>query len=239
MLFDLRSAGRRRTVQGIYLGLAILMGGGLVLFGVGGNVGGGLLDAIKGNGGGGSSANTFAKNEQRLERHLRINPSDQNGWLQLARDRYLEATTGDNFDQATSTFTPKGRQVLRGVEQAWSRYLALNPKKPDANVANQMVQVFGSNGLNEPDKAVAAMELVVDARPPSSALYAQLAQFAYLAGQTRKGDLSTQKAVSLAPKAERAQLRQQLNQVKTQALQQSVQGAGGAPTTGGSTSTTG
>ncbi len=29
MLFDLRSRGRRRTVQGVYLGLAILMGGGL------------------------------------------------------------------------------------------------------------------------------------------------------------------------------------------------------------------
>ncbi len=35
MLFDLRSRGRRRTVQFVYLGLAILLGGGLVLFGVG------------------------------------------------------------------------------------------------------------------------------------------------------------------------------------------------------------
>ena len=34
MLFDLRGRGRRRTVQVIYLSLAILMGGGLVLFGI-------------------------------------------------------------------------------------------------------------------------------------------------------------------------------------------------------------
>ena len=49
MLFDLRSRGRRRTVQAVYLGLAVLMGGGLVLFGVGaGNSFGGILNAFTG-----------------------------------------------------------------------------------------------------------------------------------------------------------------------------------------------
>jgi hypothetical protein len=49
MLFDLRSRGRRRTVQAVYLGLAILIGGGLVLFGVGtGSGNGGLLNAFSG-----------------------------------------------------------------------------------------------------------------------------------------------------------------------------------------------
>ena len=51
MLFDLRSRGRRRTVQAVYLGLAVLIGGGLVLFGVGaGNGLGGLLNAFTGGG---------------------------------------------------------------------------------------------------------------------------------------------------------------------------------------------
>ena len=45
MLFDLRGR-RRRAVQGTYLMLALLMGGGLVLFGIGGSVSGGLLDAF-------------------------------------------------------------------------------------------------------------------------------------------------------------------------------------------------
>ncbi len=49
MLFDLRGRGRRRTVQVIYLGLAVLMGGGLVLFGIGGATPGGLFDAVSGN----------------------------------------------------------------------------------------------------------------------------------------------------------------------------------------------
>ena len=59
MLFDLRGRGRRRTVQTIYLTLAVLMGGGLVLFGIGGSVSGGLFDAVglTGGGSGGSSAN--------------------------------------------------------------------------------------------------------------------------------------------------------------------------------------
>ena len=55
MLFDLRGRGRRRTVQTIYLTLAILLGGGLVLFGIGGSVSGGLFDAL-GLTGGGSEA---------------------------------------------------------------------------------------------------------------------------------------------------------------------------------------
>ena len=56
MLFDLRGRGRRRTVQVIYLGLAIILGGGLVLFGVGtGSGNGGLLNAFGGSGGGGGS----------------------------------------------------------------------------------------------------------------------------------------------------------------------------------------
>ena len=51
MLFDLRSRGRRTTVRGVYLTLAILMGGGLILFGVGTGVGGGgLLNAFSGGG---------------------------------------------------------------------------------------------------------------------------------------------------------------------------------------------
>ena len=57
MLFDLKGK-RKRLVQVVYVGLAILFGGGLVLFGVGGNVSGGLIDAF--SGGGGGSANTSA-----------------------------------------------------------------------------------------------------------------------------------------------------------------------------------
>ena len=59
MLFDLRSAGRRRTVKGVYLGLALLMFVGFVGFSVGSSgLSGGIVDAITGSGGGGGSDNS-------------------------------------------------------------------------------------------------------------------------------------------------------------------------------------
>jgi|SRR6476661_3393199 len=230
MLFDLRGKGRRNTVRGIYLALALLMGGGLVLFGVGGSVSGGLLDAFKSNGG--STSSTFEKRVKAYEKRVQANPQDAAAWKELARARYQETSTGDNYDQSTSSFTPKGIAKLGQVEQAWDRYLALQPKKPDPDVANLMVQAFGPAGLNKLDKAVAAMEIVVDERtPPTAALYGQLAQLAYLAGQSRKGDLSSQKAVELAPKDQKQQLKQTLASFKTQAAQQAVQNATTTATT--------
>jgi hypothetical protein len=53
MLFDLRGSGRKRAVKVIYMTLAVLMGSGLVLFGIGGATSGGLLDVFTGGGGGG------------------------------------------------------------------------------------------------------------------------------------------------------------------------------------------
>jgi len=233
MLFDLRGAGRRNTVRAIYLGLALLMGGGLVLFGVGGNVSGGLLNAVDQNGSSGNP-NTFDKRVKKLEARVRTTPADAPAWAELARARYQESSIGGNYDQSTSSFTDKGKAKLAQVEQAWDRYLALNPPKPNADVANLMVQAFGPAGLNKLDKAVAAMEIVVDTRKPeTAALYGQLAQLAYLAGQTRKADLSAQKAVQLAPKDQKQQLKQTLTSFKTQAasaaVQQAVSTPGGAP----------
>lgn len=217
MLFDLRGAGRRNTVRVIYLGLAILMGGGLVLFGVGGSVGGGALDALKSNNGNGNAnGSTFEARVKKLEARVKANPKDAPALAQLAQARFQETNTPANFDTATSTYTPAGKAQLQTAAAAWDSYLALNPKKPDLNVARVMVQVFSPSALNDPAKAVSAEELVIDNSKPQSTDLKQLAALAYLAGQTRKGDLATEKAVALAPKAERKALRVSLKQYKTQ-----------------------
>ena len=71
-----------------------------------------------------------------------------------------------------------------------------------------MVQAYSQTGLNEPAKAVKAMQLVTAAEdPPSTNLYQQLAQLAYLAGETRTGDLAAERAVDLAPENDRKALR--------------------------------
>ena len=226
MLFDLRGRGRRRTVQAIYLTLAILMGGGLVLFGIGGNTSGGLFDAINGNGSGTSANDIIAKRVASLEKRTKARPSDEAAWRQLAAMRFQTATAGENFDQATGQFTDKGRQELRAATDAWQRYLALNPKKVDPNVAKMMVRAYGTDGLQQYDKAVQALESVMDSRPPEPALYAQLAILAHGAGQTRKSDLAKQKALELAPKDQRKGIEQAIQASQAQIDQQRAQSSG-------------
>ncbi len=209
MLFDLRGRGRRRFVQAIYLGLAILMGGGLVLFGVGGATSGGLLDAFKNDSGGQSVSDTFKKRIDSAEAGIKARPTDPKAWAELTRVRFQEASTGDNFDQNQGVFTDKGKTQLQDAANAWDKYLTLTDK-PDDTVASLMVQAYSQYGLNEPDKAVSAMEVIVDRRTPTGPLYAQLAALAYQAGQTRKAELASEKAISLTPKDDREQIKAQL-----------------------------
>ena len=143
MLFDLRGRGRRRTVQAIYLSLAILMGGGLVLFGIGGNTNGGLFDAINGGGGGGGDSNVDQVAQKRIDTYVKrtqANPRDEASWLGMAKVRFQVANTGENYNATEQGFTAKGLQQLREADKAWTRYLALDPSKPDPTTANLMVQ---------------------------------------------------------------------------------------------------
>jgi hypothetical protein len=79
-------------------------------------------------------------------------------------------------------------------------------------------------------KAVSAQEIVTQV-DPSQQTFTNLALYAYQAGQTRKGDLAANKAVSLAPKKQRKDLKSQLQQVKSQAQIQQIQKAQPTPTT--------
>ena len=224
MLFDLRGRGRRRTVQVIYLSLAILMGGGLLLFGIGGATSGGLIDAIQGNSGGSNANDTFQKRVDAVEKQTQANPQNSRAWAQLAGLRFQLATTGENYDQATGTYTTKGKEQLRQAAAAWQRHLALAGEKPDTTVANQMVQAYGVTGLRNYPEAVKALEFVIDATPNATyQQYAQLAVLAHGAKQTRKATLSADKAVELAPKDQGKTLREQIK-----AAQQQLDSAAGA-----------
>jgi hypothetical protein len=219
MLFDLRGRGRRRTVQVIYLSLAILMGGGLVLFGIGGNTSGGLFDAINGGGGSGGGTSVDKVAQQRIDTYntrLRANPRDEASWLGMARVRFQVANTGENYNATQQAYTAKGLTQLREADKAWSRYLALAPTKPDPATANLMVQAYGQGGLKQYPKAVSALEVVMDNRDASAGLYAQLAVLAAGANQTRKSELAEQKAIDLAPKAQRKQLKSDIDLAKSQ-----------------------
>jgi hypothetical protein len=223
MLFDLQSRRRRTAVKIVYLGLAILIGGGLVLFGVGtGSGGGGLFDIF--NGDSQDTSVQVSNAEKRAARAVRLNPQDAAAWADLARARYLRAGQGDNFNETQGTFTASGQTELRSAQQAWDRYLALRPARPDSNVARLMAQAFAPTGLNQPEEAANALEIVTE-QDPSSAAFSQLATFAYLANQERKGDLAAGKAVELAPEAQRRVVRSQLERAKRDIQQQQIQDA--------------
>jgi hypothetical protein len=230
MLFDLQSRGRKNFVKVLYLSLAILMGGGLVLFGIGtGTGGGGLVDIFTDDGA--STSSQISSAETRANRAVRLRPQDSQAWADLARARYQTAGLGDNFDSAANqgagAFTAEGRAKLRTAAAAWQRYLTLERDDPDATLARLMANVYDATGIDEPAQAAQAMEIVTEQRP-TAANYGALAQYAYLAEQTRKGDLAAKRTVELAPDAQRRLVRTQLAAFKRQAALQAAQESGGS-----------
>ena len=213
MLFDLRSRGRRRTVQGVYLGLALLMGGGLVLFGVGaGNGFGGILNAFTGSGSSSAQKQVVSQAEKAALQQTRLSPSDPSGWAALLQARWTSAGQGNDYNANTGTFTAAGRQELAGATQAWQRYLQLT-KSPDPNLAVLAGRAYAALGNYSGEAG--AWEIEAAANPSEPKGYECLAASAYAANQTRKADLAAAKALSLVPTADRPTLQQQLQQAKT------------------------
>ena len=87
MLFDLRGRGRRRTVQAVYLTLAVLLGGGLILFGIGGDTQGGLVDAFTGDNQD-NSGGIYADRVEAAEKRVQANRQDAAAWGALAKAQY-------------------------------------------------------------------------------------------------------------------------------------------------------
>jgi hypothetical protein len=223
MLFDLRGRGRRRTVQAIYLSLAILMGGGLVLFGIGSSSSGGIVDAIVGDGSSGSTATeTLDKQIKSALAKTRATPTEPAVWANLARLRFQRAGVDGIRDDGT--YTPKGKAKLTLATDAWQEHLGLDPKRPNVRVARLMVQAYSQAGINKPIDAMRAQQLVTAAEdPPNTKLYQQLASLAYVAGDNRIGDLAADRAVDLVPEKERKALRDALKAAKAQAAAQAAQ----------------
>src|SRR5512140_2225803 len=107
MLFDLRGRGRRRTVQAVYLGLAVLMGGGLVLFGVGaGNGLGGLLNAFTGNGSSSNQSSVVSQAEKNAIKATQTNPESAAAWANLIQARWSQARSSSaDVNANTGQFT--------------------------------------------------------------------------------------------------------------------------------------
>ena len=224
MLFDLRGSGRRRVIKIVYVTLAFLMGGGLVLFGIGGGgaLSGGLVDAITAGGGGsGSGVDRFRDAERKATAAARANPSDAGLWARVARARFNLASAGENVDPATGEFTEEGRRQLAAAARAWEEHLELAGDRADSRVASLMVQAYSV--LGQYDKAAVAQEVIALDRNTVGA-YTQLAVLAYQANQLRKGDLARDKALELTEPDMREALKGQLEGARSQAAVQATEG---------------
>jgi hypothetical protein len=208
MLFDLRGRGRRRTVRVIYMGLALLMGVGLVGFGIGGGFGGGgFLNAASQNEGANSAS--FSSQIKKYKKLTIQQPGNVSAWENLLRAQLHEAG-GEAYVTSAGALTSKGRELFAQAAQSWSTYVALNPPKPNPELAQLMLRVFGEEGLNRPSDEVQVLQIVVAAKPTNAAYYAQLARYSYLAHNTRVGDLAAAKAVSLVPPTQQARMKTEL-----------------------------
>jgi hypothetical protein len=212
MLFDLRGRGRRRTVRVVYVGLALLIGVGLIGFGIGGGFGGGgLLTAANNNEG--SNSASFASQITKYRKLTVAQPKNLAAWEGLTKALLHEAG-GEAYVTQAGQVTSKGKELFHQAAQAWASYIALNPPKPNTELAQLMVTVYGEGGLNEPANAVQVLQIVTAARPTSAALWAALAEYAYKAKNFRIGDLASTKAVSLAPANQRTRLQTELAEVR-------------------------
>jgi hypothetical protein len=218
MLFDLRGR-RRRAVQATYLTLAILMGGGLVFFGIGGDVSGGLFDAFSDRSGGGSASEQLEERIDRQKERLAANPRSEATLKALIRD--YRALAGAQLPSGAVEYPEDARDELAQAAEYWQRYLEVVEGQPDASLARLALTIYDTGALNQPKEAAEAMRIVAEEANDYQS-YLALTQRAAAAGDERTADLAGQKAIDLAPKRLEKQVRQQVEAVKTQSQPQAA-----------------
>jgi tetratricopeptide (TPR) repeat protein len=214
VLFDLRSRGRRRTVQVIYLGLAILIGGGLVLFGVGaGNGNGGLLNGLTGNGTNSGQNAAVSQATKAADKAVKADPSSPSAWASLVQADWTNSQQSTELSATTGTYTARGKRDLAGTTAAWQHYVSLT-RSP--NVAVAILAARAYEQLGQYAGAGSAWEYVIQTEPNAAKGYECLAINAYAAKQDRKAQLAATQAIRLVPQLQRLTLKQELAAAKTE-----------------------
>jgi hypothetical protein len=259
VLFDLQSGKRRRVVQIVFGGLAVLFAVGFVFFGVGTGGGGGIADLVGSGGGNGDASSAFDEEIEAAEARLQANPNDTAALSELVT---LHFQAGRQAVDENGALTTDGEEELRLGADAWNKYVKATKNNVDAGVATIAFQTFdalgatsfeearvstsSSEALNAVNAAIADWEdaaetnqILVD-RQPTSANFTRFAYYLYLSGQTAAADRAAEQAKQ-AKGANAAAVDSQLQQVKALGaqLQTAVaqltkdQQAGGGGATGG------
>jgi hypothetical protein len=235
MLFDLQSGKRKTVVRIVYGTLAALFLIGFVGFSIGSNVSGGIFDALglTNSSGGSSDATTqYDSQIEQAEKQVKKNPQDEQALLNVARYRFLAGTQVADRDETTGQLVANddARSQWNPALDAWEKYLKTDPKKPDLQVAGQMVYAYQQ--LGDAEGAAQTQKLIVAAQP-SAIGYAQLAVFEYADGSLSAGDAAANKAESEAKGKQAKQISKQLDQFAKQARAVKKQAAASSQASGG------
>lgn len=188
-----------------------------MLFGVGTGSGvGGLLNAFT-NSGSGSNKPAISQAEKSAVKQTQLQPDNPSAWAALVQARYSAANQYAN--QNTGTYSSAGVTELKGTVQAWQRYIQLT-KNPDSTLAQLVARAYSS--LGDYKNETAAWQIVTRANPNVAAYFENLAVAAWSAKENDLADLAQARALSLTPKAQQAQMKQQLQQLKAQATSASA-----------------
>jgi hypothetical protein len=235
MLFDLRSRRRRRVVKSVYVFLALLIGVGLVGFGVGtgGNFGG-LFNAASGGGGSAQGQVALEKTLTKALKRAQAHPGDPAAWSAVGNAAYELSQV---YYVSNEGYEKQAFPVLSKLQNAWNHYLAVIPAHPNATLAAEVASAFGvaPAGIQKYPTAESAQEIVAEASPTYNE-YANLAYYAYNAHELARGDLAAAKAIALAPKKTKTQLRAALASYRAAAT--GTTGATGVTSNTGATGTT-
>lgn len=236
MLFDLQGK-RRRVVQATYLMLAVLLGGGLVLFGIGGDVSGGIFDALSDRQGGNGNR-VIEERVERNEERVQARPRAAAPRKELVRDYYSLAVSQTDG----ASFSEDAQDELRRASTHWNAYLELEQDRPDSSLARVALQIFDPTALNQPQQALRAARIVAEDGEDVNS-YLLLMQYALHAGDERTQKLAEQRALEVAPDDQRKAVRRQIRQFTAAAVAQQLQeadvetapggGAGGGGAGGG------
>lgn len=240
MLFDLQGK-RKRFIQVIYVFLALLLGGSLVFFGIGGDAPGGLGNAVGLDPNSGSTGNsTLDADIETANATLETDPDNQAALVELAKSQAQAGSTAlEEDEQGFPVLTEAAIVRFEASVDAWERYLRVVEDKPNkidddelATVASTVFQAYERLVFSQTDpvliqrtleSAVETAQIKADTQPTIGS-FVQLATYAYLAGDTKVAEKAEQRALGEVDDSSRDQLKSQLRNAKRQgeAIQQQL-----------------
>ncbi len=178
------------------------------------------LDAFGVGGSGDTGASLSSQYDDQIEsanEQLAKDPKDTAALLKLSKYEFYKAKEGITQDETTGqlSVSEDAHTELGNAADAWEKYLKVNKGQPSATIATQMVQAYYY--LGDAQGAADAQRIVAEDQPNSGG-WDDLAYYLYLAGDISGGDQAADRAVAETPKAQRSQLEQDLEQIRTEAV---------------------